>query len=163
MYACFCPKGYISISYHFSPLFLSFFPILPSILNLFALFLLPNTNLSFSAPCPDIRLLTVCAISVVYPFLAFLASFISTSLSFMHCCFIALSSQLALDGFLLHLKIRSRWGLSFSASSTALELGSPTVLGHFLCCPLLLQFLFLSLYFYSLVPLLFQSMLEETL
>ena len=97
---------------------------MPSILNPFALFLLPITDLSFSVPCLDIRLLTVVAISIVYPFLEFFASFVSTSPSILHYCFIVLNSQLPPDGFLLHLEIYSRWGSNFSAFLAALELGS---------------------------------------
>ena len=129
----------------FSFLSLSF-PIMPSILNAFALFLLPSNDLSFSVPCPDIRLLTVVAISVVYPFVEFLTSFVSSSPLILHYCFVLLNSQLSPNGFLLHLEIHSRWGSKFSAFLAALELGFQTVLAHFLYYPLLLlQFLFLPL------------------
>ena len=109
-----------------------------SVLNPFALFLLPSTDIFFSVPYLDIRLLIAVAISVVYHFLAFLASFFSTSPSIMHYCYIVMKSQLSLDGFLLHLELHFRWGSNFSTFLAALKLGFQMVLAHFLYCPFLL-------------------------
>ena len=63
----------------------------------------PQYYLSFLVPCLDIRLLIAVAISIVYPFLTFFASFVSTSPSILHYCSVVLNSQLSPYGFLLHL------------------------------------------------------------
>ena len=107
----------------------------------FALFPFPITDLSSSTPYPDIRLLTVYAILVVYPFLAFLASFVSASLACPYCCFVVLSFMLALVDNLSHLETVSRWGSNFFVFLLFLLLNLPQWLAHFLCYPfVLLQF-----------------------
>ena len=100
-------------------------PILPSILNPFALFLIPGIDHSFSVPCPDNHLLSVVVILVVYPLLAFLPSFVSTSLLILHYCSVILSSRLSPKWFLLHMEIHYRWGSNISASLATLGLCFP--------------------------------------
>ena len=142
--------------------YVSLFSNSASIINPFTLFLLLSTDLSFSVPCPNIHLSYAVVISIVYPFLAFLPSLVSTSPLILHYCSVVLSSQLSPEWFLLHLEIHSRWGSNFSAFPIALGQGFPTVLARFFFHPpLLLLFIFPSPCLCSLYPLSLQLKSKE--